>query len=183
MQSALLFSVFLLGVLSPLAFSYIETYPAVESNATSTVPLFFAFIISFGGAFNSSHSIPGVQLALDHINQDPTMLPGYTLHYTLTDSQVWLVLIVIVCTVAGTCVHPPVQCNHTVALKGFVQQIVPGPTKLAVLGAGCSVATEAVADISQLYNITQVSWWFILPRRAHHSHIGMVDYTSAQKQY
>ena len=48
------------------------------------------------------------------------------------------------------------QCNNSVALKGFFQQIVPGPTKVAVIGAGCSVATEPVAAISHLYNITHV---------------------------
>ena len=82
------------GLLSALlthrvVFSYIDTYPTVEStDNTTTEPLFFALILSFGGGFNSSHMIPGVQLALDRINQDPQMLPGYTLHYTLTDSQV-----------------------------------------------------------------------------------------------
>ena len=78
----------LLGVvLTPRVLSYIDTYPRTAENAT-TKPLFFALITSFGGGFNSSHMIPGVQLALDRINQDPQMLPGYTLHYTLTDSQV-----------------------------------------------------------------------------------------------
>ena len=48
------------------------------------------------------------------------------------------------------------QCNHSVGLSGFFQQIVPGPTKVAMIGAGCSVATEPVADISHFYNITHV---------------------------
>ena len=34
---------------------------------------------------------------------------------------------------------------------------MPGPTKVAIIGAGCSVATEPVADISHFYNITHVS--------------------------
>ena len=73
-----------------VVFSYIGTYPTVENSSenATTKPLFFALITSFGGGFNSSHMIPGVQLALDRINQDPQILPGYTLHYTLTDSQV-----------------------------------------------------------------------------------------------
>ena len=81
----------LLGaVLTPRVFSYIDTYPATVENTenATTKPLFIALITSFGGGLNSSHMIPGVQLALDRINQDPQMLPGYTLHYTLTDSQV-----------------------------------------------------------------------------------------------
>ena len=49
------------------------------------------------------------------------------------------------------------QCNHSVALKSFFHQVVWNePVKLALIGAGCSVATEPTADISHFYNITQV---------------------------
>ena len=34
--------------------------------------------------------IPAVEVALDQINADPNMLPGYSLHYTLKDSQVYI---------------------------------------------------------------------------------------------
>ena len=57
-----------------------------------TCPLYVALMMSFGGDVDSSGAIPGVQLALNQINSDPSMLPGYSLHYTLTDTQVcfWL---------------------------------------------------------------------------------------------
>ena len=42
------------------------------------------------------------------------------------------------------------------ALNALFNQIIPGPVKLAVIGSGCSVATEATADISHYYNITHV---------------------------
>ena len=42
------------------------------------------------------------------------------------------------------------------ALDALFNQIIPGPVKIAVIGSGCSVATEATADISHYYNITQV---------------------------
>ena len=42
---------------------------------------------TFGGQYNRSGSVPGLQIALDRINSDPTLLQGYSLHYTLTDSQ------------------------------------------------------------------------------------------------
>ena len=36
--------------------------------------------------------IAGVQAALDEINSRDDLLPGYTLHYTLTDSKVLLII-------------------------------------------------------------------------------------------
>ena len=49
-----------------------------------------------------------------------------------------------------------VQCNRTVSLDALHSQIFHEPKKLAVIGAGCSVATEPTAEISHYYNITQV---------------------------
>ena len=51
-------------------------------------PLYFTYMSSLSGGFASGGSIPGVQIALDQINEDPSMLPGYTLHYIFSDSQV-----------------------------------------------------------------------------------------------
>ena len=62
-------------------------YPPVEANDTVD-HLYFTLIMSFGGAFNSSGTIPGIQVALDHINEDPNIIQGYKLHYILSDSQV-----------------------------------------------------------------------------------------------
>ena len=44
-----------------------------------------------GNTFNSSGTVPAVQIALDLINDHPTLLPNYKLHYQLTDSQVSVV--------------------------------------------------------------------------------------------
>ena len=70
---------------------YPDTDPSAGSGETSVglKSLYFALMMSFGGdQFRSSGVIPGVEVALDQINSDPTLLPGYQLHYTLTDSQV-----------------------------------------------------------------------------------------------
>ena len=49
------------------------------------------------------------------------------------------------------------QCSHTDSLAAFFKDIsseaVP---KIAVIGCGCSVATEPVAEISHYWNIPQV---------------------------
>jgi len=69
---------------------YLQVYPPVSADEADgrIKPLFFALMMSFGRILKSSGTIPGVQAALDGINSDPTLLPGYKLHYTLTDSQV-----------------------------------------------------------------------------------------------
>ncbi len=64
------------------------TYPEVSANSNETKPLYFGLMQSFGGGFNSSGVVPGVDVALDQINSDDSILPGYTLHYELSDSQV-----------------------------------------------------------------------------------------------
>ena len=65
---------------------YLQVYPEpVDRNKT---PLYFALVLSFGGQYLSSGSIPGVQVALDQINRDASILPGYELRYTLIESVV-----------------------------------------------------------------------------------------------
>ena len=50
------------------------------------------------------------------------------------------------------------QCNRTAALDGlFTQLFQPPQEKVALIGSGCSTATEATAEISHYYNITQVN--------------------------
>ena len=66
---------------------YLQIYPPVNETDSRT-PLYFALMLSFGGDYTSIGALPGVQIALDYINSEPSILPGYTLHYTLTDSQV-----------------------------------------------------------------------------------------------
>ena len=67
---------------------YPQLYPPVNASDGRT-PLYFALMLSFGGDYVTIGALPGVQIALDYINSQPSILPGYSLHYTLTDSQVW----------------------------------------------------------------------------------------------
>ena len=64
-------------------------YPPLGSAVTDGhTPIVFGLIVSFGGSFNSSGAVPGVRVALDMINNKTDLLPGYSLHYALSDSQV-----------------------------------------------------------------------------------------------
>ena len=70
--------------------SVLQVYPPLnDSNTTDgTIPLYFALMQSFGGSYTSAGVIPGIQVALDEINANHSVLPGYSLHYYLTDTQV-----------------------------------------------------------------------------------------------
>ena len=66
---------------------FLEIYPDLADDGNNT-QLFVGFTMSFGGSYISSGGALAAQVALDQINSDPWLLPGYTLHYILTDSQV-----------------------------------------------------------------------------------------------
>ena len=57
-------------------------------SQNETCPLYIALMMSFAGEFDSSGVIPGIQLAIDQINDDPTILVGYSLHYLLKTTKV-----------------------------------------------------------------------------------------------
>lgn len=63
---------------------------ATYAPVTASQPLYFGLMMSFGGIQNSSGVVPGVQVALDIINNKSRsdILRDYSLHYVLYDSQV-----------------------------------------------------------------------------------------------
>ena len=81
-------------------YDYVYPFVDITQNQTDctihnngTCPLYIALMMTYGGEFESSGVIPGVQMALDQINNDPTMLPGYTLHYILKKTKVYITII------------------------------------------------------------------------------------------
>lgn len=82
--------------------------PGEESDGDTRTSLSIALLMSFGGAFNSSGSVPGVQVALDLINNDTSLLPGYKLGYQLMDSQVIYTYVMLVFFV----VHSVITAQH-----------------------------------------------------------------------
>ena len=106
---------------------YLQVYPGTNPSGETSVgikSLYFALMMSFGGDFRSSGTIPGVQVALDQINSDPTLLPGYQLHYTLTDSQVCASYIVCCSVKTDSQLSPVLCCLHKLILKVWASVIV-----------------------------------------------------------
>ena len=64
---------------------YVGTYPSANE---SSVQVYIGLMLSLSGDQQSTGALAGVQAALDDINSRDDLLPGYSLHYTLTDSQV-----------------------------------------------------------------------------------------------
>lgn len=76
---------------------YLEVYPPTDTTQDQsscvpsdnvTCPLYVAVTMSFGGEYLSSGVIASIQYAIDQINNDSSLLPGYSIHYTLADSRV-----------------------------------------------------------------------------------------------
>ena len=84
------------GTVQPLSYDpddYLEVYPDPTDPEVlkDRTPLYFSLIQSLGGPlsqFVASGTVAGVKIALDRINNDSSLLPGYTLHYTFANSQV-----------------------------------------------------------------------------------------------
>ena len=59
-------------------------------STSDPIPLYFGLMLSLSGDHQSSGALAGVQAALDEINSRDDLLPGYSLNFTLTESQVYI---------------------------------------------------------------------------------------------
>ena len=51
------------------------------------------------------------------------------------------------------------QCNRPQAIRALFKQIpYAKPKRIALIGGGCSVASESTVDISQYFNLMQVKY-------------------------
>jgi gamma-aminobutyric acid type B receptor len=114
--------------------------PPVEDGS---VPLNFVFISSDSEILRTSGSLPAVDFALETVAASK-ILGKYRLTYSASlDSQ---------CdrTQALDVFHEAVRGKEE-GEEGFVQNI-------AIIGAGCSVATIPVAEVCHYYNLPMLSW-------------------------
>ncbi len=88
MKASFVISLVLVTISSLSSAQYPRIYPNVTEDGTKHLNFGLMQVLTLFGFDISTVYVPGVQVALDQINDDPTMLPGYTLHYTLVDSKV-----------------------------------------------------------------------------------------------
>ena len=72
------------------------------TNSSNKTELHIGFITSFGGQYNSSGTVPAVEMALEQINSRTDVLPNYTLSLhegMVGDSQVALIQVSLVYTI------------------------------------------------------------------------------------
>ena len=51
------------------------------------------------------------------------------------------------------------QCGAGPSVRSFIDQIFEEPTKIMIVGADCSPATEPIAELAPFWNLVQV-WVF-----------------------
>ncbi|XP_043269950.1 gamma-aminobutyric acid type B receptor subunit 2 isoform X2 [Venturia canescens] len=80
--------------------------------------------------------MPSVKLAVDHINDSPTVLRNYRLHMWWNDTE----------------------CNAAVGVKAFFDMMHSGPHKVMLFGAACTQVTDPIAKASKHWRLTQLSY-------------------------
>ncbi|XP_058796020.1 gamma-aminobutyric acid type B receptor subunit 2 isoform X2 [Phymastichus coffea] len=80
--------------------------------------------------------MPSVKLAIDHINENLSILRNYRLHMWWNDTQ----------------------CNAAVGMKAFFDMMHSGPHKLMLFGSACTLVTDPIAKASKHWRLTQLSY-------------------------
>uniref|UniRef100_A0A1X7V0Z1 Receptor ligand binding region domain-containing protein n=1 Tax=Amphimedon queenslandica TaxID=400682 RepID=A0A1X7V0Z1_AMPQE len=101
--------------------------------------IYFSYITTATGPFLSSGALPIIDYALDEINKNEDILTNYTLSYgEVMDSK----------------------CQWKRSVDVFMDQFLNKSkfTYLSLIGCGCNIATQPVADISHYWSIPQIEF-------------------------
>ncbi|XP_076681507.1 gamma-aminobutyric acid type B receptor subunit 2 isoform X2 [Andrena cerasifolii] len=102
--------------------------------------VYIAGFFPYGNDVPESHVgrgvMPSVKLAVDHINEDPSVLRNYRLHMWWNDTE----------------------CNAAVGVKAFFDMMHSGPHKVMLFGAACTHVTDPIAKASKHWRLTQLSY-------------------------
>ena len=85
-----------------------HVYPSSVAQGDTRTPLTLGLMLSFSGDYVIKDAIPGIQLAVDTINAG-NILPGYRLHYSLTNSQVSVTRFLVSQQMSDALVHKSIR--------------------------------------------------------------------------
>ncbi|XP_022781204.1 gamma-aminobutyric acid type B receptor subunit 2-like isoform X3 [Stylophora pistillata] len=96
---------------------------------------FYGINVSSKG-WSSKGVMPAVQMALEHVNGDQSILAGYSLHEDWRDSK----------------------CDSAAAIKAMLDLVSKPPTKVMFTAPGCSPAAEPIAEAAPFWGAVQVGF-------------------------
>ena len=126
-------------------------YLVICAVAQPSKVIWFSLMVSDGYYLNTSSVLSAVEQEVTTINNNTSILPGYKLQYTIhrhsevIHSSLYFEFIFVI------------QCNPMLALGQFLQEMRSDTVILALIGCGCSAATEEVAKVISFWNIPLVS--------------------------
>ncbi|XP_070188876.1 gamma-aminobutyric acid type B receptor subunit 1-like [Littorina saxatilis] len=113
--------------------------PANGSDGVKDLYLMGLFPFS-GPWFGGESLLASTRIAINQVNE-MNALPGYRLQL----------------------VHNDTKCDPGHGVKALFEQLYAPPTKLMIIGAGCSIVSEATARASHLWNLVQISYASVSP--------------------
>ncbi|KAK9299421.1 hypothetical protein QLX08_007581 [Tetragonisca angustula] len=112
----------------------------INIGGTKKRDVYIAGFFPYGSHVPESHIgrgvMPSVKLAVDHINEDRSVLRNYRLHMWWNDTE----------------------CNAAVGVKAFFDMMHSGPHKVMLFGAACTHVTDPIAKASKHWRLTQLSY-------------------------
>ncbi|PVD28713.1 hypothetical protein C0Q70_11307 [Pomacea canaliculata] len=159
---------------------------ATETTVTpgeKTRDLYIMGLYPRSGSWQGGESMLTASLmAVRQINSMPDILPGYRLNIIANDTLVSVGVVVYLytgeCGCGGVFVHRSItgmcdtvprrtlgldECDPGIGIKVMFHQLFTPPTKMAIMGDGCSIVSEVTARASHLWNLVQVSYLSVSP--------------------
>ncbi|XP_070548129.1 gamma-aminobutyric acid type B receptor subunit 1-like [Ptychodera flava] len=130
-----------LNIWRTLVFVVIRWVLAESSKTNITIGGLFPM----SGTVNAPGILPGVEMALEHINANEDILPDYTLQMEWKNTE----------------------CDAGVGMKSFFELLYEEPVKVMLLGAACSTVSQPVAATAQHWNLVQATNLLITGLKRH----------------
>ncbi|XP_031551321.1 gamma-aminobutyric acid type B receptor subunit 1-like [Actinia tenebrosa] len=98
----------------------------------------FSTVDTSGGGWNSAGAIPAIEMAVEDVNNNSSILTNYSLRMSWRDTK----------------------CNRGYGVRQLVDfiQLPRDKAPIMLIGGGCSVGTEATAEASHYWNLVQIAY-------------------------